>query len=283
MKIAIQKNGRLTSNIIELLKNIGYEFDPIKNKLLVKVRNADIELLLLRDDDIPEYVQDGIADAGIVGLNIVKEKSAQVKILCDLPFGCCDLAIAVPKKSRINTVSQLKNMNIATSYPNILRKFLNKNKIPANIIELSGSVEIAPSLNIANAICDLVSSGITMRTNGLKVLKNIFSSSATLIRTKNRLPSNKESIMNNLLLRIKSYLIACKNRYIMMNAPKAKLNQICEMLPALSSPTIMPLADGKMLAIHTVIPQKDMYEVMDKVKKKGASGILIVPIQSLII
>lgn len=282
MKMALQKKGRLAEKSLELLENIGLEIDSSKDQLFARCRNFPLDVLFLRDDDIPEYVQDGVCDLGIVGENIVIEKKAKVKELSRLGFGNCRLAVAVPQESPIDSIKQLQDKRIATSYPSALSQFLRKKKIKAELIQIRGSVEIAPSLDLADAIADLVSSGNTMRRNGLRELEEIFSSEAVLIQRKNGLTREKKSLITRLLLRIRGVLEARQSKYIMMNAPESALEDIKKIIPALSSPTILPLAEPGMIAIHTVIQEEVFWDVMEQLKKAGASGILVLPIEKLI-
>lgn len=283
LRIAIQKNGRLTDKSITLLENIGLRFDNYRNSLMVKCRNFDVEILLIRDDDIPEYVQDGVCDIGIVGANVTAEKGADVSILKDLDYGHCRLSLAAPKTSLIKKLKDFQGKTVATSYPNLTQQFFKKNGIEARTIVISGAVEITPTLNVADAICDLVSSGSTLRANGLVELEPIFYSETQLIQTNKPLPQAKRDLIEKFLVRIEGSQTAERSRYIMMNAPKSSLDEITKIIPSLKSPTILPLAESDMIAIHSVIPIKAFWDVMEKLKGAGATGIVILPIENMII
>jgi len=282
LRIAIQKSGRLTDKTLNLLENIGLKFDDYKNRLLIKALNYDVELLLIRDDDIPEYVQDGICDLGVVGANVTQETGADVSVLRDLDFGHCRLAIAVPKSSGFNAAVELKGKRIATSYPSLTKAFFDSKGVDVSIIKISGAVEITPRLDVADAICDLVSTGGTLKTNGLVELETILRSQSQLIRTNRPIAQHKEDLIKKFLVRIDGQQLAEKSRYIMMNAPKSSLEKITRIIPSLNSPTVLPLADENMIAIHTVIPIKQFWEVMEELKAAGASGIVMLPIQNMI-
>jgi ATP phosphoribosyltransferase len=283
LRIAVQKSGRLTDNTLDLLEGIGLKFDNYKRSLLVKCRNFDVELLLIRDDDIPEYVQDGVCDLGFVGANVTAEREADVTVLRNLDYGVCRLSIAVPKNGAINEVADLEGTTIATSYPTLTQNFLEEQGITAKTVYLSGAVEIAPRLEVADAICDLVSTGNTLKANGLTELDVIFESETQLVRTNRELSPEKEDLIEKLILRMNGHQQAERSRYIMMNAPEDSLPKIKEILPSLKSPTIVPLADEGMIAIHTVIPISKFWNVMENLKAEGASGIVVLPIESMIL
>lgn len=284
LRIAIQKSGRLTDKTLDLLKGIGFRFDDYKRNLIVKARNFDVELLLLRDDDIPEYVQDGVCDLGFVGANERAEKEANVEVLRKLDYGVCRLAIAAPTNGSIKTVQDLAGKRIATSYPVLTTKYLAQHGVTARMVEISGAVEITPRLGVADAISDLVSTGGTLKANGLTELFNIFDSETELIRTNKHLDDSKQQLINKLLLRIDSHKTAQKSRYIMMNAPKSALTEIQGIVPALQSPTVVNLAgDEDNIAIHTVIPYDQFWVIMEKLKSVGAHDIVILPIESMIL
>lgn len=283
LRIGIQKSGRLTQKTIELLTGIGLRFDEYKDRLLVKARNFDVELLLIRDDDIPEYVQDGVCDLGFVGANTTSEKNAKVSVVRNLDYGLCRLAVAVPKDSEFKTAADLDGKRIATSYPRLTKEWFLSRGTSVEVVEISGSVEIAPSLNVADAVCDLVSTGNTLKANGLVELETIFRSECQLIRTNKPIDAAKELLILKFLQRIDGRQKAERSRYIMMNAPRASLERISALLPALSSPTILPLADQSMIAIHTVIPETKFWEVMENLKDAGATGIVMLPIETMIV
>lgn len=283
LRIAIQKSGRLTDKTIELLKGIGLRFDDYKRNLLVKCRNFDVELLLIRDDDIPEYVQDGVCDLGFVGANVTREMGADVTVLRDLDYGVCRLSLAAPKNGDIQETKDFDGKTIATSYPRLTREFLESNNVEAKIVTISGSVEIAPRLEVADAISDLVSTGNTLKANGLKELDTILESETQLIRTNKTLSPGKKQLIEKFLQRMDGHQQAERSRYIMMNAPADAVPRIKEIIPSLKSPTVMPLADEDMVAVHTVIPIDEFWIVMERLKKAGATGIVILPIESMIL
>ncbi|MFU8860219.1 MAG: ATP phosphoribosyltransferase [Cyclonatronaceae bacterium] len=283
LRIAIQKSGRLTDKTINLLENIGLKFDGYKNRLLLRSLNFDVELLLIRDDDIPEYVQDGICDLGIVGANVTLERGADVEVIRDLQYGVCRLSVAVPKASGLHTMHDLDNKRIATSYPNLTKKYFSSKGITVKTIEISGAVEIAPKLDVADAIVDLVSTGSTLKTNGLQELEVILHSQSQLIRTRKPIPVEKQNLIDKFLIRINGRQLAERSRYIMMNAPRESLDVISGLIPSLKSPTILPLADPDMIAIHSVIPTDKFWEVMEDLKAAGASGIVMLPVESMIV
>ncbi|MBI3787778.1 MAG: ATP phosphoribosyltransferase, partial [Ignavibacteriales bacterium] len=252
LKIAIQKSGRLTEDSLTLLRACGLEFEFQKQSLYSPCKNFDLDILALRDDDIPEYVQDGVADLGIVGENVVKEKQARVRTLVNLGFGGCRLMMSVPQRSSIKSIRNLRGKRIATTYPITLGQFLRANKISAEIIELSGAVELAPTLDVADAICDIVSTGTTARVNGLRPLSTVLESQAVLIANKTMLKdARKKTSVDRLLIRISGSLQAHGKRYMMMNAPVNAVPQLKRIIPSLKSPTIVPLAEEGMGALHS--------------------------------
>ncbi len=283
LRIAIQKSGRLTDKTIALLEGIGIEFDNYKRNLIVKTRNFDVELLLLRDDDIPEYVQDGVCDLGFVGANETQETGADVTPIRDLGYGKCRLSLAAPKNGDIKKPEDFAGKKVATSYPNLTRKFFSDRDIEIKVIEISGAVEIAPQLEVADAIVDLVSSGGTLRANGLVELDTILESQTQLIRTNKELSPGKKELIDRFLVRMDGYQQAAKSRYIMMNASNADVEKIKEIIPSMKSPTVMPLAEEDMVAIHTVIPLNKFWTVMEELKEAGASDIVMLPIESMIL
>ncbi len=284
LKLAIQKSGRLTEKSLQLLRTCGLDIENYSDRLLVSSRNFDLDLLFLRDDDIPEYVQDGVADIGIVGENVVIEKEADVDTIKKLGYGKCTLMIAIPEDKNMLGLDELNGKRVATSYPKILANFFRNNKIDAKIIQISGSVEIAPSLGIADCICDIVSTGNTLKLNKLKKFTNVFDSEAILIGNKNfDKDSEKYAILKNLIVRIESALNAKTSKYLMMNVPKVALPRIREILPSLKSPTILPLADESMLAVHAVIPSDTFWDIQNDLHEAGASGLLLIPIENMIL
>ncbi len=284
LKLAIQKKGRLADKSMQLLRNCGLEIENYKERLITSARNFPIEILFLRDDDIPEYVQDGVADLGIVGENVLLEKEAEVKLIKKLGFGKCTLRIALRENEELNSPSELKGKTIATSYPNILGNYLKENEIEAKVIEISGSVEIAPSLGIADYICDLVSTGNTLKLNKLKKSFSVLESEAILVKNKDlKLDKELYPKFKSLLERIESALNAKKSKYIMMNVPKEKLESVITIIPSLSSPTVLSLAEADSVAVHAVIPSDTFWDITDDLKNAGASGILVLPIENIIL
>lgn len=282
LKIAIQKSGRLYDGSMKLLKECGIEVSNGNNQLRVQAANFPAEVFFLRDDDIPEYVQDAVADIGFVGENVVTEKNKSVEAIEKLGFGKCRLSIAVPKNGNLISITELNEKKIATSYPFILGEFLKAKNIKASIHEISGSVEIAPRIGLADAICDLVSSGSTLFTNELKEIETILSSEAVLISNK-MLSAEKRVILESLLFRIRSVKKAKNNKYVLLNAPNNKLDTICKLLPGMKSPTILPLAEPGWSSVHSVISESDFWNVIENLKANGAQGILIIPIEKMIV
>ena len=282
LKIAIQKSGRLFDDSIKLLNECGIELSNGANKLRSEAFNFPLEVFFLRDDDIPQYVEDGVADIGIVGENVIYEVNKKVKVVDKMGFGKCRLSIAIPKNDNYKTVKRLNGKKIATSYPNILGAYLKSQKVKATIEMVSGSVEIAPSVGLADAICDLVSSGSTLFANGLKEAEVIFRSEAALIANP-KLNKEKSLILKKLLMRIQSVKKSRHNKYVLLNAPNNKLDVICKILPGMKSPTILPLADKGWSSVHSVIDEEKFWEVIEKLKENGAQGILVVPIEKMIV
>lgn len=281
LKIAIQKSGRLHEDSLRLLKECGIDISNGGNKLKSTAANFPLEVYFLRDDDIPQYVEDAVADAGIVGENVVYEKKKEVEVMEQLGFGKCRLSIAVDKSETYSKQS-LNGKKIATSYPVILQDYLNKNKITAEIHEISGSVEIAPGIGLADAICDLVSSGSTLFTNGLKEAETILESQSVLIRNKT-LGKEKLRLLEKLVFRIRSVRKAKNNKYILLNAPNEKLKEIIGLLPGMKSPTVLPLAESGWSSVHSVIDENDFWDIIEQLKNAGAQGILVVPIEKMIV
>jgi ATP phosphoribosyltransferase len=282
LKIAIQKSGRLSEDSILILEECGIKFSNGHSKLKTEAKNFPVEVLFLRDDDISHYVEQHVADIGILGENVVLEKNRDVKIIEQLNFGHCRLSLAIPKEENYTGINYFNNKKIATSYPGILTSFCKKNKIDVEIEEISGSVEIAPGIGLAHAICDLVSSGSTLLTNGLKEVAVVLKSQAVLISNKN-LDAEKQEILNKLLFRLKAVKSASENKYILLNAPDDAIHEICTILPGMKSPTILPLAEKGWSSLHSVIKEDDFWEVIYKLKKAGAEGILVIPIEKMIL
>ena len=283
MKIAIQRNGRLTEDSVALLRACGLSFEFLKQSLYSPCRNFELDVLAIRDDDIPEYVQDGVADLGIIGENILQERNARVHILAPLGFGGCKLMISVPQRSSVRKVSDLKGKRIGTTYPVILKSFLKANKVKAEIIELSGSVELAPSLNVADVICDIVSTGTTAKMNGLRTLCSVLESQAVLVANPAAMRDKKKrTLIDRLMIRVRGSQEARGKRYLMMNASSDSVQKLKRVIPSLKSPTVVPLAQAGMVAIHTVVAEDVFWDVMEKLKQAGASDIIVVPIETII-
>jgi ATP phosphoribosyltransferase len=281
IKLAVQKSGRLSEKSLEIIKECGISFTNGTGKLLTVCYNFPLEILFLRDDDIPGYVEDGVADIGIVGQNVLEETGRKVDTIMSLGFGHCRLSLAVPRSFEYRFPADLKGKSIATSYPRLLRKFLEENKVTADIHEISGSVEIAPGIGLADAICDLVSTGSTLLSNGLKEADTVFRSEAVLIRPKN-ISKEKEATIQQLSFRIASVLRARNNKYILLNAPNAQLDAILSLLPGIKSPTVVPLATPGWSSVHSVINENEFWENIEKLKAAGAEGILVMPIEKMI-
>jgi ATP phosphoribosyltransferase len=281
LRIAIQKSGRLHEDSMRLLKECGIDITNGGNKLKSSAANFPLEVYFLRDDDIPQYVEDAVADAGIVGENVVYEKNKAVEVLEQLGFGKCRLSIAVGRNETFRK-ENLSGKRIATSYPILLQKYLTENNINAEIHEISGSVEIAPGIGLADAICDLVSSGSTLLTNGLKEAETILHSQAALVQNK-QLNASKQKLLERLLFRIRAVRKARNNKYILLNAPDNKLQDIISLLPGMKSPTVLPLAEKGWSSVHSVIDENDFWDIIEQLKDAGAQGILVVPIEKMII
>ena len=280
LKIAIQKSGRLNEKSVELLKNCGLNFENYKSSLISPVSNFPLEILFLRDDDIPEYVQDGIADLGIVGENVIEETEVEVNYLQRLGFGKCSLKIAVPNNNSIQQLNQLNGKSIATTYPVILGKFLRKEGIQADIRTISGSVEISPGLGLADAICDLVSTGGTLKSNGLVPFADVMSSEAVLICSQKNC---ENELIKELVQSIQSVLRAKETKYVVLNVHTDNLEKVTALLPGVKSPSVVPLAEADWVAVHTVIPERDFWDRISQLKQAGAQGIVVMPIEKIIL
>jgi ATP phosphoribosyltransferase len=280
LKIAIQKSGRLNEKSVELLKNCGLNFENYKSSLISPVSNFPLEILFLRDDDIPEYVQDGIADLGIVGENVIEETEVEVNYLQRLGFGKCSLKIAVPNNNSIQQLNQLNGKSIATTYPVILGKFLRKEGIQSDIRTISGSVEISPGLGLADAICDLVSTGGTLKSNGLVPFADVMSSEAVLICSQKNC---ENELIKELVQRIQSVLRAKETKYVVLNVHRDNLEKVTALLPGVKSPSVVPLAEADWVAVHTVIPERDFWDRISQLKLAGAQGIVVMPIEKIIL
>lgn len=282
LRIAIQKSGRLQEGSLALLKETGLSFSNGKDQLKTQARNFPAEVLFLRDDDIPQYVEDRVADVGIVGENIFIEKQRRNEIVKRLDFAKCRLCIAVPRTENYNGVQWLQGKNIATSYPVIVREFLNKHGITAGIHEISGSVEIAPGIGLADAICDIVSTGSTLLSNGLKEVETVIHSEAVIIANP-QLDDERRAILDKLLFRLEAVKKAKNNKYILLNCPDEAIPKITSVIPGMRSPTIVPLAREGWSSLHSVVDENDFWEKIDLLKSCGAEGILVVPIEKMIV
>jgi ATP phosphoribosyltransferase len=282
LKIAIQKSGRLHEDSIRLLKECGIEISNGVNKLKSEASNFPMEVYFLRDDDIPQYVEDAVADIGFVGENVVYEKTKKVEVIEKLGFGKCRLAIAVRRHDEYNGRGFLNGKRIATSYPVLVQQYLEENNILAEIHEISGSVEIAPGIGLAEAICDLVSSGSTLFMNGLKEVETVLQSQAVLIANQG-LGVYQQQLLNKLLFRIRAVKKAKNNKYVLLNAPNEKLSEIISLLPGMKSPTVLPLAVEGWSSVHSVLSENEFWEIIEKLKAAGAQGILVVPIEKMIV
>lgn len=282
IRIAVQKSGRLSEDSLSLIKECGIKFYNGTGKLKSTSTNFPIEFLFLRDDDIPGYVADGVADLGIVGENELVEKDKDVNVLKKLGFSKCRLSLAIPKGEEYLNIHYFQGKSIATSYPKILGDYLAKNNVSAEIHEISGSVEIAPSIGLAEGICDIVSSGSTLMMNGLKEVEEIFKSEAVLIAN-NSLSEEKLAIIDKLLFRINAVQTGKSNKYVLMNAPNASLDRIIELIPGMRSPTILPLAQEGWSSVHSVLSEDQFWENIEELRAAGAEGILVVPIEKMVV
>jgi ATP phosphoribosyltransferase len=282
LKIAIQKSGRLYDDSIKLLKECGIDVKNGVGRLKTEAENFPLEVFFLRDDDIPQYVEDKVADLGIVGENVLYEKEKNIQIVEKLGFSKCRLSIAVRRGETYTGADFLQGKSIATSYPVLVQKYLDDNKINANIHEISGSVEIAPGIGLADCIVDLVSSGSTLFMNGLKETEVILKSEAVLVRN-NNLDNEKLKLLDKLLFRMRSVKKAKNNKYILLNAPNNNLQKIIGLLPGMKSPSVLPLAEEGWSSVHSVLNENDFWEIIEQLKEAGAQGILVVPIEKMII
>lgn len=281
LKIAIQKNGRLSEKSLELLKECGIKLSNGERKLKTTSSNFPVEILFLRDDDIPQYVEQGVADIGILGENEVWEKNKKVNIVKKLGFANCRLSIAIPKEENYTDLTFFNQKKIATSYPNILQNYFTKNQIEAEIETIGGSVEIAPGIGLADGIFDIVSTGSTLQMNGLKEVELVTKSEAVMI-SNTALNDEKKAILQQLLFRIDSVKKASENKYILLNAPNSSIKSIASILPGMKSPTVLPLQKQDWSSIHSVVKEDEFWEVIDQLKNLGAEGILIINIEKMI-
>ncbi|NSW93581.1 MAG: ATP phosphoribosyltransferase [Bacteroidales bacterium] len=281
LKLAIQKTGRLSDHSKKLLEDCGIKISNGANVLRTVAGNFPVEILFLRDDDIPQYVEQQVADIGIIGENMVLEKNKDVAILDQLGFANCRLSLAIPKEEHYPGPEYFNNKKVATSYPRLLSEYLKKNNLKTEIEEISGSVEIAPGIGLADAVCDIVSSGSTLLTNGLREVETILTSQAVIISNKN-LNEEKKSILDKFLFRVRAVRNARENKYILLNAPEEAIPKICEILPGMKSPTVLPLAIKGWCSLHSVVREDDFWERIDRLKNAGAEGILVIPIEKMI-
>jgi ATP phosphoribosyltransferase len=282
LKLAIQKSGRLHEDSIKLLNDCGITVRSGGNQLRAVAENFPLEVYFLRDDDIPQYVEDGVAHIGIVGENVLFEKRKEAEIVTQLGFGKCRLSIAVNKAEEYSSPKFLAGKKIATSYPVLTRRFLDENSIDAEIHEISGSVELAPGIGLADAVCDLVSSGSTLFMNGLKEVQTILKSQAVLVRNK-ALNVEQQKTLAQIVFRISAVRKAKNNKYVLLNAPNSSLQQIIDLLPGMKSPTVLPLANGEWSSVHSVLPEDEFWEKIEALRNAGAQGILVIPIEKMIV
>lgn len=281
LRIAVQKSGRLLDESLLLLKECGIKVDASNGKLKSTAANFPLEVLFLRNSDIPEYVEDGIVDIAIIGENLLIEKGSKLEVLLPLSFSKCRVSLAAPKNSTIRCVQDFEGKKIATSYPNTVRNYLSLNGVSADIHTISGSVEIAPTIGLADGICDIVSSGNTLFMNGLQELDVILKSEAVLVKSP-QLTKEKQLILSKLVFRLQSVLSAKNSKYILLNAPNDAIPEISRILPGMKSPTILPLAEKGWSSLHSVISEEQFWENIDALKSAGAEGILIVPIEKMV-
>jgi len=282
LKIAIQKSGRLNEKSLKLLKDCGISIDNGKDQLKVPASNFPLEVMFLRNGDIPQYLRDGVVDLAIVGENLLFEKGEDLPIVERLGFSKCRVSIAIPKNEFYHSVDDLQGKKIATSYPNTVQKFLNKHQVQAELHKISGSVEIAPNIGLADAICDIVSSGSTLFKNNLKETEVILQSEAVLASSP-KINDETQKLLNKLQFRIQAVLNAKESKYLLLNAPNEKIDEIIKILPGMKSPTLLPLAKDGWSSLHTVIQQEKFWEIIDELKLLGAEGILVCPIEKMLI
>lgn len=284
LRIAVQNDGRLTGPTLDLLRGIGLDFEDHERRLFSRCRNFDLELLFIRDDDIPEYVQDGVSDLGIVGRNVVAEAGASVEELRELGFAYCTLSLAVPRESRATEPTDLDGSRIATTHPRSLRAWLDERGMGAEVIPIRGAAEIAPTLDVADAICDLVSTGTTLRMNDLRPIGDLWESQAVLIADPEALGvPDRAALIERLSVRIDGLLTARHMKYVTLNAPEEALPRIEEILPGMKSPTVVPLAEEGMVALHAAVTEEVFWEAMEKIKRAGGSEILVLPVEKVML
>ncbi len=282
LKIAIQKSGRLNQDSLKLLKDCGISIDNGKDQLKAQARNFPMEVLYLRNGDIPQYLRDGVVDIAIIGENLLIEKGNDLPIIEKLGFSKCKVSVAVPKNREYNSIKDLEGLRIATSYPNTVNNFLDKNGIKAELHIINGSVEIAPNIGLADAIVDIVSSGSTLFKNNLKEVEELMKSEAVLV-TSPSLTVEKQKILAKLKFRIQSVLKARNSNYVLLNAPNDKVQDIIKLLPGMKSPTVLPLAEEGWSSIHTVIEKNRFWDIIDELKANGAEGILVLAVEKMVL
>ncbi len=282
LRIALQSAGRLTRESTEVLRHAGLEFEEHDRRLIAPCRNFELDILFVRDDDIPEYVQDGVVDLGIVGWNTVCESGARVEMVQELAFGYCQLVVAVPRASTARSVRDLAGLRIATAYPRTLRGFLSEQGVEAQVIQIRGGAEVAPTLDLADAICDLVSTGSTLKINDLRPVATLLESQAVLVAHPSSLADERRAAaIRRLWVRIDAYLTARRLRYVMLNCPRSALDAVRSVLPGLRSPTVIPLADPEMVAVHAAVEEEVFWDVLERLKEAGGSDILVLSIEKM--
>ncbi|MEN8137872.1 MAG: ATP phosphoribosyltransferase [Bacteroidota bacterium] len=282
LKIAVQKSGRLNKDSLQLLKDCGISIDNGKDQLKAESSNFPLEVLYLRNSDIPQYIEDGVADIAIIGENVIIEKKSDLNIIEKLGFSKCRVSMAIPKDADFNGIKWFEGKKLATSYVSTLQDYLDENGINAEIHKISGSVEIAPNIGLADGICDIVSSGSTLFRNGLREVETILKSEAVLVANKNLSPE-KQIILDKIVFRLKAVLKGKKSKYILLNVPNNKIDKVSNILPVMKSATVMPLAEEGWSSLHTVIEENKFWEVIDELKQAGAEGILIMPIEKIVL
>ena len=282
LRIAVQKSGRLNEDSMRILKDIGISIDNGKDQLKAAARDFPVEVFYLRNGDIPQYLKDGVVDAAIIGENVLIEKGSDIEFVERLGFSKCKVSIAVPKDSNANSLKDLADKRIATSYPETVKKFLKEQNIDAQLHQINGSVEIAPNIGLADGICDIVSSGSTLFKNGLKEIEVLLKSEAVLAVSP-KISEERKAILNKIQFRIQSVLKGRNSKYVLLNAPNDKLEDILNLLPGMRSPTVLPLAEKGWSSVHTVINKNEFWEIIDELKANGAEGILVCPIEKMVL
>ena len=282
LKIAIQKSGRLNEDSMKILKDVGISIDNGKDQLKASAKNFPLEVFYLRNGDIPQYLKDGVVDVAIIGENVLVEKGQDITVAEKLGFSSCKVSVAIPKGKSYNSIKDLEGKRIATSYPNTVNQFLKDNNVNANLHIINGSVEIAPNIGLADAIVDIVSSGSTLFKNNLKEVEVILKSEAVLAVSP-QISTENQAVLNKLQFRLQSVLKARNSRYVLLNAPNNKVDDIINILPGMKSPTVLPLAEEGWSSLHSVINKNDFWEIIDELKANGAEGILVCPIENMVL